>query len=91
MKYQQGFALRFRVGMGVTGIFLFLFGLASLAVALTNRHDEHFIGTLLGGIILTPLGFLLGRWGSKFKTKAQSGVYDHAGQEDESGSRIQGA
>ncbi len=79
--YQEGFALRIRVGIGIMGIFIFLFGLAALVIALTNRNDDHFAGTLTGGIILTPIGFLLGRWGSKFKTKAQSGIYDQDGTE----------
>jgi uncharacterized membrane protein HdeD (DUF308 family) len=78
MEYQQGFGLRVRVGIGFVGIIMFLFGLAALVIALTNRTDEHFAGMLAGGIILTPIGFLLGRWGNRFKTKAQSGFYDPA-------------
>jgi hypothetical protein len=81
MDYQEGLALRIRIGIGVLGIFMFLFGLAALVIALTNRNDEHFAGALAGGIILTPVGFLLGRWGSRFKTKAQSGFYDETGEQ----------
>ena len=80
-NYQDGFALRIRVGIGMMGIFMFLFGLAALVMALTNRNDDHFAGALTGGIILTPIGFLLGRWGSKFKTKAQAGFYDEDPQQ----------
>jgi uncharacterized membrane protein HdeD (DUF308 family) len=76
MDYQEGFALRIRVAIGFIGILMFLFGLLSLVAAVFNRNDEHFVGMLTGGIVLAPIGFLLGRWGSKFKTKAQSGFYD---------------
>ncbi len=81
MVYQEGLTLRIRVAMGFIGILMFLFGLAALVVALTNRSDEHFVGTLIGGIVLTPVGFLLGSWGSRFKTKAQAGFYDEDQQQ----------
>ena len=81
MVYQQGLTLRIRVAIGFMGILTFLFGLAALVVALTNRNDEHFVGTLIGGIFLTPIGFLLGRWGCRFKTKAQAGFYDEDQQQ----------
>lgn len=75
MVYQEGLTLRIRVAIGFIGILVSLFGLAALVVALTNRNDEHFVGTLIGGIVLTPIGFFLGRWGCRFKTKAQAGFY----------------
>jgi uncharacterized membrane protein HdeD (DUF308 family) len=81
MVYQEGLTLRIRVAVGFIGILAFLFGLAALVIALTNRNDEHFLGTLTGGIVLTPLGFLLGRWGNSFKTKAQAGFYDERREE----------
>jgi len=69
--FQSGFALRLRVAVGVLGILLFIIMLFGLLATLFSPRDEYWTKTIIGAPIFIVVGFLMARWGCKFKTKAQ--------------------
>jgi hypothetical protein len=69
--FDSGLLLRIRVAVGVLGILLFVIMLLGLLATLFSPRDEYWTKTLIGAPIFIVVGFLMARWGCKFKTKAQ--------------------